>query len=80
MKHYIVCGNYGAGNIGDEAILAGILKDIEEIAPGSNVTIMSGNMQETKELHKNTHSLQLDSVMFIPAGPRSFIRFFTVLP
>gem|GEM_PF-567629 len=77
MKHYIVCGNYGAGNIGDEAILAGILKDIEEIAPGSNVTIMSGNMQETKELHKNTHSLQLDSVMFIPAGPRSFIRFFT---
>lgn len=74
--NYIVCGNYGAGNIGDEAILQGILQDISVVSPGANVTIFSGNPTETASQYQNIHGLTIEAVSFIPAGPRSFIQFF----
>jgi len=73
MKKIVICGNYGATNIGDESILAGILTLIKETYPdgGANmpdITVLSANPETTTALH-NVKSLPL-----LPAGPRSFFK------
>jgi len=73
MKKILICGNYGATNIGDEAILAGILRIIRQSYPKNSskapeITVLSANPQNTTALH-NVKSLPL-----LPAGPRSFFR------
>jgi polysaccharide pyruvyl transferase CsaB len=73
MKKIVICGNYGATNIGDEAILAGILKSIHEIFPAERenpiaITVLSANPENTTALHG------VKSVPLLPAGPRSFLK------
>jgi polysaccharide pyruvyl transferase CsaB len=73
MKKIVICGNYGATNIGDEAILAGILALINDSYPSGSankpeITVLSANPENTTALH-NVKSLPL-----LPAGPRSFFR------
>ncbi len=70
----VICGNYGATNLGDEAILDGILTVIEEARIESNkeidlnITVLSANPRQTKLDHK------VESEYLFPAGVRSFIR------
>jgi len=65
----LVCGNYGVGNLGDEAILAGILRLLDSSFPGCKVTIMSSRPRKTaKETGKY-------AVSFFPAGIRSGFKF-----
>lgn len=47
----LIVGGYGVGNIGDEAILTGILKDSSQTI--ENITIVSHNKQETEQMHTN---------------------------
>ncbi|MBT6068470.1 hypothetical protein HOG48_01815 [Candidatus Peregrinibacteria bacterium] len=75
MKHYIICGNYGAGNLGDEAILRGILYDLENISSGGKVTIFSGDPSATKVTYKDVPNLEVDSVAFMPSGIKSLFKF-----
>jgi len=66
----IICGNYGAGNLGDELILKGILKMLNEKLSKhiAEITVLSASPKLTKKLHG------VDAVKKIPAGFRSFIK------
>jgi polysaccharide pyruvyl transferase CsaB len=68
MKKIVICGNYGATNLGDEAILAGILKNIRETRPETEITVMSANPRQTEKMHK------VKGIPLIPAGFRSALR------
>lgn len=51
MQHHIlICGNYGAGNLGDELILKGLLKVIGNFS-NVTITVTSGNPEETRKWH-----------------------------
>ncbi|MBI4975800.1 polysaccharide pyruvyl transferase family protein [Candidatus Peregrinibacteria bacterium] len=72
MLKIIIAGNYGAGNIGDEMILEGILKILRDVLTEPEITVLSGNPKETEERHK------VSAVEKFPAGIRSLIKsFFT---
>jgi len=47
-----ICGFYGAGNTGDEAILSAIIGSIKKIYPKCEFTVLSRNPAETKRLYK----------------------------
>jgi len=64
----VICGNYGATNLGDEAILEGILTMVRRSIPSADITIMSSNPEETTSLHGEK------SIFLVPAGVRSFFR------
>ena len=68
-KQILVCGNYGAGNLGDEAILDGLLKLISSTWPQAKVTVQSAKPNSTHRVHK------VDSVYFFPAGVKSCFKF-----
>ena len=66
MKKTLLVGNFGAGNIGDEAILLGFLDRF----PGNDYIIISAHPNQTKKNYKTP------SIHPIPCGPRSFFRSF----
>lgn len=47
MKNILLAGYYGFGNLGDEAILEMVLKQLLEITSRENITVLSGNKDET---------------------------------
>jgi polysaccharide pyruvyl transferase CsaB len=47
IKNFLICGWYGAGNVGDEAILYSIKKDILKEYPSANVKALSLNPKYT---------------------------------
>lgn len=63
----LICGNYGAGNFGDELILQGLLKALREI-PRLDITVMSANPRETHETYG------VHAVPHLPTHTRSRIR------
>lgn len=64
----VICGNYGATNLGDEVILDGILNLIKRSLPSSSVTVLSSNPEETKTMHG------VESEYLFPAGIRSLSK------
>src|SRR6056297_2129877 len=65
---FIICGNYGAGNLGDELILEGLLKEFSEKFTQSEFTVMSANPEETSKKYK------VCSVPHIPSGAKSSLK------
>ena len=57
----VLCGAYGRGNAGDEAILKGILNQLTEIDPDMPYWVMSRDPQETRQTHK-VNSLYLFNI------------------
>ncbi len=45
----LICGAYGLGNSGDEAILTAILRQVRDAAPDADITVLSRNPAETAE-------------------------------
>lgn len=85
----VVCGNYGAKNLGDEMILEGLLTTLKSIHPNAEVTVLSGNPEETlekssekfsSEIHRkypeksSTTGFQIKSLPKFPAGLRSILK------
>lgn len=73
MKHspnIVICGNYGATNLGDEAILESILQFVHKAVPGAHVTVVSANPALTASQH------HVNVVPKIPSGFRSFFSAF----
>ncbi|MBQ4504094.1 MAG: polysaccharide pyruvyl transferase CsaB, partial [Firmicutes bacterium] len=58
----VLCGAYGRGNAGDEAILKGILNQLSEIDPDMPFWVMSRDPQDTRLTHK-VNSLYLFNVI-----------------
>ena len=59
----VICGSYGLGNAGDEAILKAILQEVRATAPGEEITVLSRNPAETEA----RHSVQAVHMFDIPA-------------
>ena len=51
-KGVLICGAYGLGNSGDEAILEAVLSQIRETDSTVPVTVISRDPRQTAELHK----------------------------
>jgi polysaccharide pyruvyl transferase CsaB len=64
----VICGNYGASNLGDEAILESIIHTVRSVSPCARIIVLSSNPVETAHTH------DVKSVPLIPAGVRSFFR------
>ena len=47
-----ICGAYGKGNVGDEAILKAILAEIREIDEDREIFVVSRNPKETARMHR----------------------------
>ncbi|MBQ8003880.1 MAG: polysaccharide pyruvyl transferase CsaB, partial [Oscillospiraceae bacterium] len=47
-----VCGSYGRGNAGDDAILKAVIREIREVSPCSEICVMSKNPAETKKRYR----------------------------
>jgi polysaccharide pyruvyl transferase CsaB len=47
----LVSGYYGFGNVGDEAILAGLLQGFRDLAPEAALTVLSGDPAATEAEH-----------------------------
>jgi polysaccharide pyruvyl transferase CsaB len=65
-RSILIIGNYGAGNLGDDAILAGILTDLKAIGYQGHITVTHGGHPSSPELYKGLHK-----VPFVPSGLRS---------
>ncbi len=68
-KHIIVCGNYGASNLGDDAILAGLIKLVASSWPHNEIAVMSRTPRKTAA------DFGVKGLVFFPAGFRSFFKF-----
>lgn len=51
MAEILVSGYYGFYNAGDEAILAGMIRAVRELAPDTVFTVISGKAAYTRNLH-----------------------------
>jgi len=67
-KKIVIAGNYGAGNLGDEMILQGVLEMLKNMFEGAEITVLSANPAETENMHK------VKSLYLFPAGFRSLIK------
>lgn len=65
-KRIVICGNYGATNLGDEALLEGILHLVRRSVPNPSITVLSVNPDETADVHS------VESARLMPAGFRSW--------
>ena len=51
MAHLTLLGYYGFGNAGDEAVLAGAIARLRAADPHAQITVISGNPDETAKIH-----------------------------
>lgn len=51
VKKILICGFYGAGNLGDELILYAVIKNIREKIPDTSINVMSFDPEQTKNIH-----------------------------
>lgn len=70
----LICGNYGATNLGDEAILSGLINGLNSMNLKVPIKIkaLSYNPQQTLTLHPKLQAVNY----FLPFGLRSFFRGF----
>ncbi len=61
----VICGAYGRGNAGDEAILKAILSQFREINPDMPFWVMSRNKKETRSVNKTRAMYIFDLFAFI---------------
>ncbi len=65
---FTICGNYGAGNLGDEMILSGLISFLKETYNEIEITVLSGDPKKTAT--KDIHSVEK-----FPAGIKSLLKF-----
>lgn len=65
-RSLLIIGNYGAGNLGDDAILGGIVQECRSLGFGGEIMVTHGGKSTSPEIYKG-----LKKVPFVPAGLRS---------
>jgi len=72
---YLISGYYGEKNAGDEAILAGILQEIERRDPDATFTVLSFDPGDTERRHGEGRRLQaMPTTLRSPAALRAAMR------
>lgn len=51
MARILISGYYGFDNLGDELLLAALLRELEQALPGSQITVLSANPAATRACH-----------------------------
>lgn len=71
----LICGSYGLGNTGDEAILKAILREVRSTAPGEELTVLSRNPGETAARHgvASLHMFDIPGVLRAMGRVRLYI-------
>lgn len=57
MTNILIAGYYGLDNIGDEAILAGMVTSLKKYIPCANISVLTNNPKVTNNLH-NVHTVE----------------------
>lgn len=71
----VLCGHYGATNIGDEAIGLSLVQNLRRLKPEAEIVMLSYDPVRTKSFYKKyAPELNISSVYLLPLGVRSFIR------
>lgn len=65
-RSILIIGNYGAGNLGDDAILGGIVTELRSVGYAGEIQVTHGGFTSSTEIYKG-----LKKVPFIPVGLRS---------
>mgnify|MGYP001619439739 CR=1 FL=1 len=65
-RSILIVGNYGAGNLGDDAILGGIVKDLKTLGFTGKIRVGHGGFKSSRDIYKG-----LEEVPFMPSGFRS---------
>lgn len=65
-RKLLIIGNYGAGNLGDDAILGGIVTDLKTIGFEGTIAVTHGGVPTSREIYKG-----LKKIPFFPSGLRS---------
>ncbi len=61
----VICGAYGKGNSGDDAILKAIVQEMREIDPDRRITVMSRRPLETKLVYRTdaVYTFRIDQIL-----------------
>lgn len=51
MSKIVISGYYGFANAGDEAMLAAMIEAFNDLEPGIDITVISGNPEDTRRRH-----------------------------
>ena len=72
----LICGAYGLGNAGDEAILTAILREVRSVAPGAEITVLSRNAPETAAQYgvRALHMFDLPGMWRVLRSTRLYIN------
>ncbi|MFT7184265.1 MAG: polysaccharide pyruvyl transferase CsaB [Oceanicoccus sp.] len=65
-KRILIVGNYGAGNLGDDAILGGIVTELRSVGYQGELMVTHGAIATSSRIYKD-----LRKVPFVPTGIRS---------
>lgn len=66
-----ICGAYGKGNAGDEAILKAILRQLQHIDPDMPICVLSHNPKSTRLTHHVGAAYVFNPFSFLPVMRRS---------
>lgn len=67
-QNIVICGHYGASNIGDEAILMAMLQNLKKTHPEAKIRTLSYNPENTRKYHG------VEADYLLPLGIRSLFR------
>jgi polysaccharide pyruvyl transferase CsaB len=75
VKKYIVCGHYGATNLGDEAIGMGLIEAIKSANQEHEITVMSYDKNRAETFYKKyLPKFDIKTAYLVPLGVRSLFR------
>lgn len=67
-ENIVICGHYGATNIGDEAILMAMLQNLKQTQPEAKIRVLSYDPRSTEKYHN------VKADYLLPLGVRSLFR------
>lgn len=63
MRSIVLSGYYGFGNVGDEAVLAGILATLKEVGVDAQVTVLSADPARTMSEHPGVEAVPRSKII-----------------